>query len=325
MFWKKKSIENEKKKKTHINRFMRTKRGALIDDEDEEEENIVNKKFSLNLFSRKNKQEDTIYNEDEYEDFIEEKKMSFKMTTTEKYIIITLLSTIFIVVSTMLFGFYLYTKVDNVNITLGTKVDLEKYKELKPSNKNNINSNSTEKSVDYFLGVSQARNSHYANNEADIDDSIERIEKEEEEKEKLEQEEENKKEEDKTPTINAPKLPKNEKLQTTITTLNKLLKTTLENSSKNYGGVSTIELSSDKTDKLNKILVAKGTSYTESKLYTLDTKLFPEKISDYELKDFAVITEGSLKGEVVYIGNNVSGLKDDDGSYWFGYNLYATE
>lgn len=317
-------LDNEEKSNSFFKKiFSKTKKDIAID----LEENL-------------DYQDSETYNYEENKEEEEMKKKDKpKNLFKEKLTIVFLVSIILIVALNICYSIYLEKKVEVVDISFGQNVNLEEYETIKGPSQTNSQNSSKEKGVDYFSRVAAVRNRHYDDNEQEIDSSIKKAEEEAKKEEAEKAEEEAKKEtetETKTDTdtkkeetkedekeTSIPKLPKNEKVRNTITTLNSLLETTLLNSSKNYGGKNPLELSSEKIDKLDKVLTSKGSSYKASTLYDLDNSIFKDKLKDYDLKDFAVITTGSLKGEVIYIGNDVSGLKDDDGSYWFGYNLYS--
>lgn len=87
---------------------------------------------------------------------------------------------------------------------------------------------------------------------------------------------------------------------------------------------SKININNDKYEHLYTALKNKGIQMSEVSLYTLSEDKYSAYLdSNYNLGHFLVITNpSSLFGDVVYIGADGNGIKDDDGTLWFSKELY---
>lgn len=278
-------------------------------------------------FKKKKNIEDEDFIEEEFENKKNRPPLSEKEIFKQRSILFVILGSFFIIVICILLGVFISLQVKDV--------DIENYKFSNINKNTTVNNETTteeytskeipKKDESYFNNIRKIRDVNYNTNKNTISGLINSFNQEQEKKaaeENANKEEENKDNSDVKNSSNTFGLPTDPSIQSIITKTNELLEVSLSNATNKCGGLEPLNLSSSKINKLNLALQSKGTTYEKSKLYTLNPDIYNSHLSGYNINDFAVVTEGVLLGDIIYIGNDVQGLKDSDNSVWFGYNLY---
>lgn len=306
----------EKEKNNFLNQLIPNKK-LKYNNEIEEFDSINNctTKFKKNnFFSKRNKKNIDELDKKEINDISYNKK---ERTFKQNFYLFSFLGFLIMLLTCVIIFIFINFKIENIDIS-STQINKKETVENNESKNNELDIKKVSiKDINYFDNIRKIRDTNYYNNKNTIEEEIKNIEKENNDAKS----ETNTKGNDNISKTNS--LPKNLSIQPIILKTNSLLEVSLKNVTNKCGGLEFLDIPTNKISKLNLALTSKGTSLEQSKLYTLNPDIYSSKMGDFNIKDFAVVTNGILLGEIIYIGNDFEGLKDEDDSYWFGYNLYT--